>query len=532
MAGAGGWFNSDEVLYQFNTSSTVYTAVWEILEQRERWRATSGAARYNLMLGERWNVAKLYPMLGQDGARHVVNHYRGTKDITMKALMVRTLRRYAEETGTPLASLITDTYLLVPGEDHDEERFLFEDAMRSQPGSVWILKCTDAAHGSGIMVSDDICEIYTYVDGFAKNKGVKPERGETLAEAAARAKRHRPSMWLAQRYVERPLLFNGRKFDVRALVVVTHDYKALWYKNWILRLCSEPYSMDNLKDPIVHITNHCVQTGAERYGTQEEGNELFTRDFEWYLMHKVGVRKGKELLRGLELQMQSTVRHSLEAIRDNTEAPTNYKSFQVLGYDFIFDDEYNAKLLEVNGSPACATRMLEEFARDLVEAAIDPIFGVDAGEGFAVFAPHEPGGRITGESPFEEIPWNPPPGAHLYYGKTQAQILASDYGEAAGAVPTGEGIRLHTWDDQKRVQIANGGRTGPKKEPDAILDKPPNPYTLGGVMRAREAEADAARSVAARCPSQMPLPAAKTRGHLPARELKILQCFSHFLQFC
>ena len=52
---------------------------------------------------------------------------------------------------------------------------------------------------------------------------------------------------------------------------------------WILRMCSEAYTCDDLENRIRHISNHCVQTASERYGAREAGNELFTGDLARHL---------------------------------------------------------------------------------------------------------------------------------------------------------------------------------------------------------------------------------------------------------
>jgi hypothetical protein len=37
-------------------------------------------------------------------------------------------------------------------------------------------------------------------------------------------------VWRVQRYLAAPLLLGGRKFDIRALVVIDPHYHVLWYK--------------------------------------------------------------------------------------------------------------------------------------------------------------------------------------------------------------------------------------------------------------------------------------------------------------
>ncbi len=65
------------------------------------------------------------------------------------------------------------------------------------------------------------------------------------------------SLWVAQKYIERPLLYQGRKFDIRVWVVVTANIDIFMYKEGYLRTSSFGYDMDN-ENNYVHLTNNCL----------------------------------------------------------------------------------------------------------------------------------------------------------------------------------------------------------------------------------------------------------------------------------
>ena len=74
--------------------------------------------------------------------------------------------------------------------------------------------------------------------------------------------------FVVQKYLEKPLLIDGRKFDIRVWVLFTHEMKVYFFKEGYVRTCSSTYSMkaDSLADIKVHLTNNAVQKNLEEYG--------------------------------------------------------------------------------------------------------------------------------------------------------------------------------------------------------------------------------------------------------------------------
>lgn len=87
---------------------------------------------------------------------------------------------------------------------------------------------------------------------------------------------------MAQRYMAKPLLFNGLKFDLRvyALVISCDPLRIFVYREGLARFCTVPYakpSAANLGTACMHLTNYAVnkhsRTIVERSGCADEARQ-------------------------------------------------------------------------------------------------------------------------------------------------------------------------------------------------------------------------------------------------------------------
>jgi len=80
-----------------------------------------------------------------------------------------------------------------------------------------------------------------------------------------------------QKYIDNPLLYQRRKFDIRCFSLVTSVngiIKAYFYRDGYIRTSSKEYSATNLYNKYVHLVNDAVQKYSEDYGKYEPGNKL------------------------------------------------------------------------------------------------------------------------------------------------------------------------------------------------------------------------------------------------------------------
>lgn len=91
---------------------------------------------------------------------------------------------------------------------------------------------------------------------------------------------------ILQKYIDNPLLYQRRKFDIRCFSLVTcinGVIKAYFYRDGYLRTASREYSLTNLSNKFIHLVNDAVQKYSEDYGKFEPGNKLAYNAFQKYL---------------------------------------------------------------------------------------------------------------------------------------------------------------------------------------------------------------------------------------------------------
>ncbi|XP_019625758.1 PREDICTED: tubulin--tyrosine ligase-like isoform X2 [Branchiostoma belcheri] len=353
-------------------SSSVYGAVAELLVARGDWRCLPrDSARFHLMLGERNKLP--FGRLGHEpGLVQLVNYYRGSGSICRKTSMVKTVQSASSAEGSdpfrwmPLSFIVCPTRFLAENDEkaargrlglkprRKDERSEFRTAASDGKGGVWIAKASAGAKGEDILISSDCESLLEFVD-----------RGK--------------QSHVIQKYIEDPLLLTGnRKFDMRMWVLLDHQYSIWMFKQGVLRTSSDPYNPGDLQDLTSHLTNHCLQEAhSANYGKYEEGNEMFFPEFNRFLETEHSTTLDSAVLP----QVRTVIRHCLEAIRESiSTSGLDYCSFQLFGFDFMLDTQLKVWLIEVNGAPACARKLLPDLAAGIVDIAISPLFPPTADE--------------------------------------------------------------------------------------------------------------------------------------------------------
>ena len=270
----------------------------------------------------------------------------------------------------------------------------------------WILKPTDLYQGKCIEISNSFDEIYKNCKKIFKgvDKTIKPElkndemkhnnkefinnNKDTLVfpiddqcDSEGRRRKKASSIYISneiiiQKYLDKPLLYRKRKFDIRCFALVDWNLNVFFCREGHLKASSLVYDINNI-NKFIHITNHSFQKKSNKFEQFECGNEISYNEFKNFLMEeKIPLENFTKIIN----RMKFLVELSFKAVGEKLFKTSKVLSFELFGYDFIIDNEYNPWILEINNNPGLSIsspvieKIIPRMMDDAFRLTIDKIF--------------------------------------------------------------------------------------------------------------------------------------------------------------
>ena len=198
--------------------------------------------------------------------------------------------------------------------------------------TLWIVKPGENTNrGCGIQVSRDI----DHIKSLVQNTNVNGNRRS----------------YIIQKYIEKPLLYKNRKFDIRCFTMmctIAGNLQGYWYTDGYLRTSSREFTIKNVSNRYVHLTNDAVQKKLDDYGKFESGNKLSYQEFQKYLDSQ-GIKC--DFAKDVTTKIRQLVQDSMRAVSRKMDPHRKNASFEIFGYDFMIDEDLNTWMIEVNTNP-------------------------------------------------------------------------------------------------------------------------------------------------------------------------------------
>ena len=341
----------------------------------------------------------------EDG--QLVNHIPNNDVITNKIGLLTTLQE--SQGGSFPPPFFPMTYRL--DRPSDVLRLLEKIENKSIESDYWIYKPAAKNCGKGIQVlkSDGVKDLITKKEadgsegsteggeeaGGAVNVGnienkAKPENVEEASEAAIQSRYTNLNLekGLVQSYVKKPLLLNGKKFDVRVYGLISRcstSANSIYYHPGYVRLSLEDFSLDDSKldDKFVHLTNASIQKKHEAYKERKDETIWSMEMLAEYLVKEGKYETCSACLQDLNDKFMNTMNVVYKAAKPKFIKKSGF--FDLLGFDFMITEDMHSMLLEVNTNPALHLdcKVMEDVIPKVVDDSLALVLEGNGPEGLA-----------------------------------------------------------------------------------------------------------------------------------------------------
>jgi hypothetical protein len=284
----------------------------------------------------------------------VANHFEFHSELSNKISLFRNLSKYCKKNDLKVLNFVPETYVFeVKAASYKQALEKFTKVCSDKPSnSIWIIKPSSFNRGRGIEMFDSL------------------EKFQDLC-----LKYEESPNFLVQKYIEKPLLFNSRKFDIRMWVLITHENHVLVFPEGYIRTSSESFSASQLDNKFIHLTNNAIQKEGQFYGKFESGNQVSFTDFSLYLK-----KSEKKDFCEILSEIHNLIEISVKSVKDKLNPRGRNFCFEIFGYDFIIDAHCKPWLIEVNTNPCLElsspllAQLIPRMIEDALSLTIDQVF--------------------------------------------------------------------------------------------------------------------------------------------------------------
>ncbi|XP_067447666.1 protein polyglycylase TTLL10 isoform X2 [Thunnus thynnus] len=246
-----------------------------------------------------------------------------------------------------------------------EAFFAQQEGVSNNESHMWICKPTGLNQGRGIFLLKSQEDVAAF--------RLKLQDRED-SQANRKAHHRQPQARIVQHYIQSPLLLKGKKFDVRSylLIACTAPYM-IFFRHGYVRLTCDLYDpgSNNLS---AHLTNQYMQKKNPLYSQLKEDTVWSMESFNAYVNDRFQVAKGLPrdwVLGAFAKRMQQIMTQCFLAVKSKLDCRLGF--FDLIGCDFMVDEDFKVWLLEMNCNPALHTNceVLKEVIPSVVVETLD-----------------------------------------------------------------------------------------------------------------------------------------------------------------
>ena len=138
------------------------------------------------------------------------------------------------------------------------------------------------------------------------------------------------------------------------------------FKEGHLKVSSINYDLDS-NNSFIHLTNYSLQKYNKFFSKYEKGNEVSFETFQKYINDTI--KKDINFKEFVYPQFIEIIRNTIKCSKNIINVNKRENCFELMGYDFLLDEEFNVFLLEINTNPGL--EISSEIIKMLVPRMID-----------------------------------------------------------------------------------------------------------------------------------------------------------------
>ena len=266
------------------------------------------------------------------GRLQKINHYPGMLELVRKAGTARNLNKMLKAVGKEY-KFFPKTFMLPA--DYTELKKEWEPG-KNHGNKTFIVKPSKGCQGTGIRLTRCLDEISP----------------------------HEPN--IVQRYLHRPHLLDGYKYDLRLYVLLSslNPLRIFLFREGLVRVCTQKYHAveKNMSDVRMHLTNYAINKDSEAFVQPEDEENcddshkrtisslMRTLADEGHDTQALWTAIGEVCVKTI-ISVQPHLEHTYFTCRRRSE-DAGFGCFELLGFDIMMDHKMRPFLLEVNHSPS------------------------------------------------------------------------------------------------------------------------------------------------------------------------------------
>ncbi|XP_040181927.1 inactive polyglycylase TTLL10 [Rana temporaria] len=288
------------------------------------------------------------------------------KVLTTKIGLLSSLREYervmqkiSKARILKMADFFPETFRLDLKEEAETFFSMYED------NETWICKPTGLNQGRGIYLlknQEQVDTLQSQIQTMMENSMAKKIPAKC------------PQARIVQRYIPKPLLLEGKKFDIRSYLLIASAVPYyVFFSHGYVRLTCNPYDLKS-DDLTGHLTNQYMQKKNPLYSEMKEETVWGMERFNNYINENFATAKSLPqdwVLNVFTKRMQQIMIHCFLSVKSKLECRRGF--FDLIGCDFLIDEDFKVWLLEMNCNPALHTNCeaLKEVIPNVVNETLD-----------------------------------------------------------------------------------------------------------------------------------------------------------------